>query len=318
MSMAIAAGCSIVVKASEKCPMTHHCLLEAFEEAGVPPGVINMVQTKREDAAAVTEALIFHKAIRKVDFIGSQAVGRIIGSLCGKALKPVLMELGGKGPSIVLDDADLDRAAELCAQGATLHHGQLCFSTERIIVQKSIAEQFIQKIKRAMEGIATAGTAVDEVSAKHAYEVLVDAQENGATFLCGSPKYVGTNSLQPALVTNVTPKARIWDEETFGPSATIYVVDTDDEAIERANDSAYGLSAAVHSQNWERAYNVSKQLEYGQVSVNNMTVGDSPTQPIRGVKGSGWGQSNAVWGIKEFTVEKLINMGPTKGGHTFI
>lgn len=336
--MAIAAGCTIVLKASEKCPMTHHCLLEAFEEAGVPAGVINSIQVRREDAAAVTEALIAHKAIRKVDFIGSQAIGRAIGSLCGKYLKPVLMELGGKGPAIVLDDADLEKAAKLCAMGgkymhpgpillpadvidmslAILHHGQLCFSTERIIVQKSIADKFIPLLQAAMENIPTAGTAVDDASAKHAYDVLVDAQSNGATFLVGSPKFASKNSLQPALVTDVTPRARIWDEETFGPSATVYTINTDSEAIERANDSAYGLSAAVHSTNWERAYNISRQLEYGQVSVNNMTVADAPTQPIRGVKGSGWGQSNAIWGIREFTAEKCINMGPAKGGVTVI
>jgi len=169
-----------------------------------------------------------------------------------------------------------------------------------------------------MQNIPTAGVAVDDASAAHAYDVLVDAQSNGATFLLGSPTYTSKNSLQPALLTDVTPKSRIWDEETFGPSATVYIVDTDSEAIERANDSAYGLSAAVHSTNWERAYNVSRQLEYGQVSVNNMTVADASTQPIRGVKGSGWGQSNAIWGIREFTVEKCINMGPTKGGMTMM
>lgn len=318
ISMAIAAGCTLVVKASEKCPMTHHMLVQAFEAAGVPPGVINMIQTERSSAAAVTEALVSHPAIRKVDFIGSQAVGRQIGALCGKYLKPILMELGGKGPAIVLDDANLEKAAKLCAMGAILHHGQLCFSTERIIVQRAISDKFIPLLKSAMEHIPTAGIAVDDASAKHAFEVLIDAQNNGATFLIGGPKYLKTNSLAPTLVMGLTSKARIWDEETFGPSATVYVVDTDEEAIERANDSAYGLNAAVHSTNWERAYNVAKQLEYGQVVVNSMTVADNPTQPIRGVKGSGWGQSNAIWGIKEFTIEKTINMGPTRGGASFM
>jgi acyl-CoA reductase-like NAD-dependent aldehyde dehydrogenase len=117
MSMALAAGCTIVVKASELCPRTHHLLLEAFEEAGIPSGVINMIQSKRDDAAAVTEAIVAHKALRKVDFIGSAAIGSKIGQLCAKYLKPVLMELGGKGPAIVLEDADLDQAARLCAMG---------------------------------------------------------------------------------------------------------------------------------------------------------------------------------------------------------
>lgn len=115
--MALAAGCTAVVKASELCPRTHSLLLECFEEAGIPKGVLNMIQAKREDAAAVTEAVVAHKAVRKVDFIGSAAVGSKMGQLCAKYLKPILMELGGKGPAIVLEDADLEKAAGLCALG---------------------------------------------------------------------------------------------------------------------------------------------------------------------------------------------------------
>lgn len=115
--MALAAGCSIVLKSSEKCPLTHHSLVLAFEEAGVPPGVISTIQVRREDAPVVTEAIIANSAIRKIDFIGSQAVGRVVAGVCGKYLKPLLLELGGKGPSIVCDDADLERAAKLCALG---------------------------------------------------------------------------------------------------------------------------------------------------------------------------------------------------------
>lgn len=318
ISMALTAGRTNVVKASEKCPLTHHSIVKAFEDAGVPPSVINMIQTRRDDAASVTEALISHKVIRKVDLIGSQAVGRIVGRLCGKYLKPVLMELGGKEPAIVLDDANLEVAGHFCATGATLHHGQLCFSTERFIVQRSVSENFIPLLKAAFESMPSAGTAVDDPSAKHAYDGLVDAENNGTTFLIGGPSYIGTNSLKPTLIAHATPKARIWDEETFSPSATVYVVDTDEKAIQLAHDSAYGLSAAVHSHDLERAYNVSKQLGYGQISVNNMTVADTPTQPIRGVKGSGWGQSNAVWGIKEFTLEKCISMSSAKGGAMFV
>lgn len=120
ISMALAAGCTVVVKASELSPRTHHLLLESFEEAGIPSGVINMIQAKREDAAAVTEAIVAHKALRKVDFIGSATVGKQIGQLCAKYLKPVLMELGGKGPAVVLEDADLPQAAKLCARGGKL------------------------------------------------------------------------------------------------------------------------------------------------------------------------------------------------------
>ncbi|KAL1602737.1 hypothetical protein SLS60_006158 [Paraconiothyrium brasiliense] len=253
--MALAAGCTVVVKASELCPHTHHLLLEAFEEAGIPSGVINMIQARREDAAAVTEAIVAHKAIRKVDFIGSAAVGSKVGQLCAKYLKPVLMELGGKGPALVLEDADLEQAAKLCAMGAVADHGQLS----------------------------------------------------------GGLQYLSETSLKPTLVTNVSRNARIFDEETFGPSASVYMAQDDDDAVAKANDSAYGLNAAVHSRSWEHAFEIAKQLEYGQVHINNVTCTDAPGVPIKGVKGSGWGTSNSIWGIEEFSVQKSVYFHPTGG-----
>ena len=123
--MALAAGCAIVVKASELCPKTHHLLVECFEEAGIPAGVINIIQAKREDAAPVVETIIAHKAVRKVDFIGSAAVGSKIGQVCAKYLKPILMELGGKGPAVVLEDADLEKTAFICALGGKYVHSRL-------------------------------------------------------------------------------------------------------------------------------------------------------------------------------------------------
>ena len=317
LTMVLAAGCTVVLKSSEKCPMTHHLLVECYEKAGVPAGVINAIQVGREQAAEVTEAIISHKAVRKVDFIGSAGVGRMIGQLAAKYLKPVLMELGGKGPALILEDANLEKAAKICALGAILHHGQLCFSTERIIVLKGIADKFVPLLKAAFEEIPGAGTAVDTVSSKHAYDVLVDAKEHGAKFLVGGPEYIGEKdlkiSLRPSLVTEIPKDARIRDEETFGPSASVYVADDEAEAVKLANDSAYGLNAAVHSSSWERAFKVAKQLEYGQVLINQMTAGDAPGQPIRGVKGSGWGTSNSIWGIKEFLVEKTISFASAEG-----
>ncbi|KAF2262150.1 ALDH-like protein [Lojkania enalia] len=316
--MALAAGCTIVVKASELCPRTHSLLYECFEEAGIPTGVINMIQARREDASSVTEAIVSHKAVRKIDFIGSAAVGSKIGQLCAKHLKPILMELGGKGPAVILEDADLEKAAFLCAMGAILDHGQLCFSTERVIVHKSVYDNFTKLLVDAMNKIPAAGNAVTKQSADHAFEVLKDAQAKGATFLCGGLEYISETSLKPTIVTNISADARIRDEETFGPSTSVYMAEDDDDAIAKSNDSAYGLSAAVHSTSWEHAYNVAKQLEYGQVQINNLTSADSPGQPIRGVKGSGWGQSNSIWGIHEFSIEKTLVFHPSGQNNLFI
>ncbi|KAF2713207.1 aldehyde dehydrogenase [Pleomassaria siparia CBS 279.74] len=318
ISMALAAGCTIVIKASELCPQTHHLIVSCFEEAGIPAGVLNIIQVRREDAAPVVEAIVSHKAIRKVDFIGSAAVGSKIGQVCAKYLKPILMELGGKGPALVLEDADLAKAASLCAIGATLDHGQLCFSTERIIVHKSVYDEFIPHLTAAMSQIPSAGNSVTKQSAVHAYEVLADAQEKGAKFLVGGLEHLSPTSLKPTLVANISPDARIRDEETFGPSASVYVVQSDEEAITLANDSAYGLNAAVHSKSWEHAYTVGSQLEYGQVHINAMTPTASPGGPMRGVKGSGWGQSNSIWGIHEFSVEKSLYFHPSAGSVAMI
>jgi acyl-CoA reductase-like NAD-dependent aldehyde dehydrogenase len=137
-----------------------------------------------------------------------------------------------------------------------------------------VYDKFVKLLIEAMSKIPKAGDAVTRQSAVHAYEVLKDAEEKGAKFLLGGPEYISETSLKPTLVTNISREARIWDEETFGPSASVYIAENDEDAIARANDSAYGLTAAVHSTSWEHAYNVARRLEYGQVQINNMTPSD--------------------------------------------
>lgn len=307
IASAIAAGCTVVFKASELCPRTHFAITEAFTSAGVPNGVLNQIQVRREDAAGVTEALVAHEAIRKVEFIGSASVGRIIGQLCAKYLKPILMELGGKCPAIVLDDADLGKAASLCAMGAIIHHGQICFSTERIIVLESVAERFKTLLVEAMKGISDhAGSAVSEDIARHAIDVLQDSETKGDTFLLGSADSYTAHSLKPTLILNPRD-SRIVDEETFGPSASLYVVPDDAAAIALANRSAYGLNATIWSSDMERALLMSRELEYGQVHINSISVYTSPTASQGGVKASGFGRQNAKWGLEEFVVDKFVS-----------
>lgn len=306
IASAIGAGCTVVFKASELCPRTHFAITEAFVHAGVPSGVLNQIQTTRTDAAEVTEQLIAHEAIRKVEFIGSAAVGRIVAQVAAKHLKPVLMELGGKCPAIVLDDADLGEAAKLCAVGAVLHHGQICFSTERIIVYEKVAEEFQRLLVAAMkEAGSHSGAAVSQSIAQHAADVIQDAEAAGHTFLLGGPSPSGP-ALQPTIV--LDPKdSRIVDEETFGPSASFYVVPSDSAAIELANRSAYGLNATIWSSNMERALRMSRELEYGQVHINSISVYTSPTASQGGVKSSGWGRQNGRWGLEEFLVDKFVS-----------
>ncbi|KAF2186269.1 aldehyde dehydrogenase [Zopfia rhizophila CBS 207.26] len=307
VASAIAAGCTVVFKASELSPRTHYAITQAFVDAGVPPGVLNQIQVRREDAGKVTEALVANEAIRKIEFIGSAAVGRIIGQLAAKYLKPVLMELGGKCPAIVLDDANLDEAAKLCALGAVMNHGQICFSTERIIVHRPVAKKFQELLVKAVEGVDShSGAAVTEGIAKHAEEVLKDSQEKGDKFLVGGVDYRKPLSLKPTIV--LEPKSsRIVDEETFGPSASLYIVENDEAAIELANKSAYGLNATIWSTNMERAMRMARELEYGQVHINSISVYTSPTASQGGVKGSGFGRQNAKWGLEAFVVDKFVS-----------
>ncbi|KAK5133523.1 hypothetical protein LTR08_007660 [Meristemomyces frigidus] len=309
VTSALAAGCTVVLKASELSPLTHSLIVDIYQQAGLPAGVLNSLQTDRSNAAEVTEALIANERIRKIEFIGSPAVGRIIGATAAKHLKPVLMELGGKCPAIVLDDANLQKAAVLCAKGAMLHHGQICFSTERIIVQKSVAQQFQDLLVKVVAN-EQGGHAVHAGIAEKALGFLQEAKDKGNHFLIGGPEMAVKNGVKPSIVIiDASAKKedlQIVDEETFGPSASLYIVEDDAEAVRIANSSAYGLNATIHSTNMERALKMGQELEYGQVHVNSISVFTSWTGPQGGVKGSGWGRQNAHWGIDEFLKEKFI------------
>lgn len=305
----IAAGCTVVLKMSELAPRSHQFIVDIFREAGCPAGVLNALTVRRQDAAEMTEALIASPHIRKIEFIGSANIGRIIASLAGKYLKPMLCELGGKGPYIVLEDADLDKAAKVAAQGALFHHGQICVSTERILVMRSIADAFMAKLVAEVNAAPTTD-ACQERFAKNAYDMIRDAEAKGAKVLAGEIKMEKANSVKPVLL-QIDPatspdKMRIIDEETFGPSAAVYVVDSDEQAIELANRTVYGLSAAVHTKDLARGLRIGRELEYGQVQLNSSTMGANPMAPFRGVKASGWGRGMGPWLLEEWYVERNI------------
>jgi acyl-CoA reductase-like NAD-dependent aldehyde dehydrogenase len=307
IASAIAVGCTVVFKASEICPATHALITRAFTECGAPPSVLNQIQCRREDAAQVTESLIAHAAIRKIEFIGSAAVGKVIGQVAAKYLKPVTMELGGKCPALVLEDADLDEAARQCALGAVMHHGQICFSTERIIVRAEVADEFQSALVGQMEGLGdVAGTAVSQEIARHAEDVVRDAREK---VIVGGVDEDAKDPLRlkPTIVLNPDPASRIFDEETFGPSASLYVVKDDAEAIDLANKSAYGLNATVWTKDMARFMKIARELEYGQVHANTISVYTAPTGSQGGVKNSGFGRQNGKWGLDEFVVEKFVS-----------
>ncbi|KAJ9643172.1 hypothetical protein H2204_002067 [Knufia peltigerae] len=317
----LAAGCTVVFKASENSPGVHHALVQTFKDAGIPDGCINVLQARREDSSDVTEAMIAEPAIRKIAFTGSAAVGSILGQLGSKYLKPILMELGGKAPAIVLKDADIEQAASLCAKGAFLHHGQICMSTDRIIVVKEIAKNFSEALVSCVKKQHSngAGSAVSVAVAQRARSLVNNAVENGAAYLVGDNEFRNDTkaSIVPTVITGVKPEHQIFGDETFGPSAALYVVENEDEAVELANSSKYGLNAAVHSRDVLAALRVARRIECGQVHIGTLTEYDEPNAPIGGVKNSGWGRNNGKYALQEFLQTKTISIHDPSASASF-
>jgi acyl-CoA reductase-like NAD-dependent aldehyde dehydrogenase len=247
-----------------------------LSEAGLPAGALNVLFHRPEDAAQVTTALIEEPAIKKINFTGSTAVGRIIASTAGKNLKPVLLELGGKASAIVLDDANLQTAATQCALGAFLHSGQICMSSERILVHKNIKPQFIEAFKGAVEGIfgddKPAPVLIAAPGVEKNKRLVADAVKNGAKVVHGDhesdEKHPETNEtsgtrMRPIIVDGVNKNMELFHTESFGPSVSVIEISSDEEAIEIANDTDYGLSGAVFTENLGRGLRIAKQIESG-------------------------------------------------------
>ncbi|KAK3291696.1 Aldehyde/histidinol dehydrogenase [Chaetomium fimeti] len=307
---ALAAGCTVVLKASELCPATHQLVARTFHEAGFPPGAVNVIMADRPAAAVVTETVIAHPALRKVEFIGSSAVGKMIGMLAARYLKPVFMELGDQSPAIVLDDADLEQAARLVAHGATFHHGQVCFSTERIIVQKAVRQEFCSLLAAAIDRLAPKWMAVTKGHAERAKAVVDDAVTRGAHFVYGSSELGGPAMLAPSILVDVDPSSLMSNGEAFAPTAFLVEVDTEEEAVEEANSRVGGLSAAVFTRSQERGLRLARELEFGMVQVNNSTIFAEPSGAATNFKGSGWGSNNGKYGIENFLYCKSVSLVP--------
>jgi acyl-CoA reductase-like NAD-dependent aldehyde dehydrogenase len=316
VAMPLACGNTVILKASELCPALHRLIGTVFEEAGFPPGVVNVITNAPQDAPKVVERLIAAPAVRRVNFTGSTHVGRIIAQQCALHLKPVLLELGGKNPIIVLDDADLDAAVEGAAFSAFFNQGQICMSADRIIVDNKVATAFLDKLaaKTATLNAAHANAPltgmIDPSAATRVSGMLSDARERGARVLQSSAEVQG-NIMQPAIVDGVTTEMKVYQEESFGPIVSILRFDTDEEAIRLANDSEYGLSSAVFSQDVGRAMAVARRIESGICHINGPTVHDEAQMPFGGVKASGHGRFGGKAAIAEFTELRWITIQTT-------
>jgi acyl-CoA reductase-like NAD-dependent aldehyde dehydrogenase len=320
IAMALACGNTVVLKASELCPKTHRLIGDVMHDAGLPAGVLNIVSNAPADAEKVVNALIAHPAIRRINFTGSTRVGRTIAEKAAHHLKRCLLELGGKAPFIVLEDADLDEAAKAAAFGAFMNQGQICMSTERIIVFDSVADAFIDKlVERARKLIAgdtrsgdfPLGPVITSQAIGRISALISDAIAKGAELKSGGK--VRGNILDATVVDHVTPSMRLYHEESFGPVVAVIRVEDADEAITVANNSEYGLSAAIFSRDTGRALDLAKRLETGICHINAATVADEPQMPFGGVKASGYGRFGGLAAIDEFTELRWITISSSAG-----
>ena len=310
----LACGNTVVMKSSELCPRVHALIVEAVSEAGLPPGVLNALSNDPADAPDLVEALIANPAVRRVNFTGSTRVGKVIGELAGRHLKPALLELGGKAPMIVLEDADIDAAVAAAGFGAYMNQGQICMSTERIIAVGAAGDRFVEAFAAKVagltagdprEGTAPLGSLVSDAAATRVGDLVRDAVDKGARLIGGGG--AGT-ILNAAALDGVTPQMRLYAEESFGPVVAIIRAATTDDAIRIANESEFGLSAAVFGRDTMRALAVAKRIESGICHINGPTVHDEAQMPFGGVKASGYGRFGGTWGVAEFTDLRWITM----------
>ena len=266
-------------------------------------------------APEVVEAVIAHDAVRRVNFTGSTRVGRVVGNLSARHLTPCLLELSGKAPLLVLDDADLDEAVRAASFGAFFNQGQICISTERIIVDQSVADAFLVKFAAKTASLQAGdpragsfplGAMINREAVARVTGLIDDAVAKGARLVSGGDS--AETIMQATVLDRVTPAMRVYYEESFGPIAAVIRVDGVDEAISVANDTEYGLAAAVFGRDTERALAVARQIETGICHVNGPTIYDEPQMPFGGMKASGYGRFGGAAGVHEFTELRWLSV----------
>lgn len=312
-------GNTVVFRASEFSPRTHMLVAEALVEAGFPPGTLNLLTNSPQDSPEVIDALIGHKAVRRVNFTGSTRVGRIIAQKAAAHLKRCLLELGGKSPLVVLDDANVDEAVKAAIFGSFLYQGQICMSTERIVVDEAVADEFVRKFAERARTLpagdpmkdpqCVVGPMVVTDGGPRLNALVDDALAKGAKLVCGG--HAEGAVMLATILDHVKPGMKIYDEETFGPITTIVRARGVDEAVATANDTAYGLSAAVFGRDVIRALGVAMRIDSGSVHVNGSTVQNEAQAPYGGVKDSGYGRFDGRAVIDEFTELKWITLEPS-------
>lgn len=312
LCMAIAAGNTFVHKPSEKTSLLALAVAEVFNDAGLPEGVLNVVPG---DGPTLAKVVVEDPRVRLVTFTGSTAVGRILAGQCGKAGKKLILEMGGKSPLVILKDAELEYAVDTAAFGTFIHQGQICMAGTRIIVEAPIYDDFVKRFAEKVAGLkhgdprdpaTIIGPLIRARQCPFIKGHLDDAVAKGARIATGGD-YEG-QVFQPTVLADVTPEMSAFRTELFGPVATVTRADNADQALELANDSSYGLSSAVLTNDLQQALRFAEELEAGMVHINGPTVHDEPHIPFGGVKDSGSGREGGRWSMEEMTETKWITI----------
>ncbi len=317
IAIAIAMGNAVVLKPSEQAPLTSGLVLaDIFGEAGLPAGVCNVITNDPRDAAAVAEALIGDPRVTKVSFTGSTKVGRIIGQLAARHLKPAVLELGGKNALIVLDDAQLDYAAQAVAFAVYMNAGQICMSADRVMVQRKVAPAFMEQLSARASSLpfgdprdpgTVVGPLINRAAAERVAAMVGEAVAQGSKVEVGGGEPKGA-LLSPTVLSGVKDEMRVAREEIFGPVCTVGVFESEDEAVAAANSSSYGLTAGILTEDVRRGYALARRLRTGIVHVNDQSVDDEAQAPFGGVGDSGYGRFGGQAGIDAFTTTRWITL----------
>ena len=313
---ALAAGCPVVIKPASETPLSALALAELADQAGIPAGIINVVvgTNAKEIGATLTDSPI----VRKLSFTGSTAVGKILTRNCADTMKKVSMELGGNAPFIVFDDADLDLAIAGVMASKYRNTGQTCVCTNRILVQEGIYDNFIEKLCEAVKSLnvgngledgVSQGPLINENAVKKVQNHIEDAVAKGGVVVAGGKLHVkGGTLFEPTVIANATIEMKVATEETFGPLAPVFKFSTEDEAVQMANDTEFGLASYFYTKDISRVWRVSEALEYGMVGVNEGVISNEMA-PFGGIKESGLGREGSHYGIDDFLELKYICMG---------
>ncbi|MBE8849195.1 NAD-dependent succinate-semialdehyde dehydrogenase [Enterococcus durans] len=321
ISPAIAAGCTVILKPAKATPLSALALMELFEQAGFPEGVVNIVMG---DSSTIGKILSESDDIQKITFTGSTEVGQILNEQAAPTLKKVSMELGGHAPFIIFPDADLELATEMLIKTKFINNGQVCTSPNRIFIHKEIKQKATDLIMEKMKGVSvgnglddpTTGPLINGEGIEKIEEQLKDAVDKGAQILCGGKRltegeYVNGFFFEPTVLDGVTKEMAIFYEETFGPVIPLITFEEEDQVIKDANDTIFGLASYFFSTNIHTVDHVSNQLQYGMVGVNDTAISNSAT-PFGGVKHSGFGRENGTYGVEEYIEVKFVTIRTAK------